>query len=194
MSDTRFHFARNRSNSDSGKQPIFSSAIIHSLPSLLAPGSSAGDFASSKLALLQHYMYVCSRFTDSLQFGMTFHGQNLLRTSLGSLMVLSFFLAAIFIPRYELRCTVRSACYVAFFILVFGVCFSHPTPFGLPGFFDNQVLHYTPIHPRLTAPADCQPSQAFYPSLLYPLVYFVPTSAESESARPSFCLPLSRCL
>ena len=66
-------------------------------------------------------------------------------------MVLSFFLAAIFIPRYELRCTVRSACYVAFFILVFGVCFSQPTPFGLPGLFDNPVLHYTLI-PTLDRP------------------------------------------
>jgi hypothetical protein len=96
-----------------------------------------------------------------MQFGMTFYGYNLLRTSLGSLMILSFFLAAIFIPRYELRDTVRAACYVAFFLLVVGVCFSHPTLFGLPGFFDNPALHYTPIDPTLDRPRGLSTEPSF---------------------------------
>lgn len=86
-----------------------------------------------------------------MQFGMTFYGQNLLHKSLGSFTVLALFLAAIFIPRYELRSTVRSACFVAFFLLVLGLCFSHPTPFGLPSLFDNPVSHYT-IIPTLDRP------------------------------------------
>lgn len=96
-----------------------------------------------------------------MRFGMTFYGYNLLRTSLGSIMILSLFLAAIFIPRYELRGTVRAACYVAFFFLVVGLCFSHPTPFGLPGFFDNQVLHYTPIDPTLDRPRGLSTEPSF---------------------------------
>jgi hypothetical protein len=105
------------------------------------------------------YVFVLTVY-GLMQFGMTFYGQNLLRTSLGSLMVLSFFLAAIFIPRYELRCTVRPACYVAFFILVLGVCFSQPTPFALPGLFDNSVLHYTLI-PTLDRPRGLSSEPSF---------------------------------
>jgi ABC-type multidrug transport system fused ATPase/permease subunit len=95
-----------------------------------------------------------------LQFGMTFYGQNLFRKSLGSLTILSLFLAAIFIPRYELRGTVRFACYAAFLILVFGLCFSHPTPVGLPGFFDNAVFHYTLI-PTLDRPRGLSSEPSF---------------------------------
>ena len=95
-----------------------------------------------------------------MQFGMTFYGENLLRKSLGSLTVLFLFLAAIFIPRYELRGTVRFACYAAFLILVFGLCFSHPTPFGLPKFFDNPSFHYT-IIPTLERPRGLSSEPSF---------------------------------
>jgi hypothetical protein len=95
-----------------------------------------------------------------IQFGVTFYSENLIRTSLGSLMVLSFFLAAIFLPRYELRGTVRFACYVAFFLLVLGLCFSRPTPFGLPGLFDNPVSHYT-IIPTLDRPRGLSSEPSF---------------------------------
>lgn len=95
-------------------------------------------------ALVAVYAFVLTIY-GVMRFGMTFEGYNLVRTSLGSLMILSLFLAAIFIPRYDMRGTVRSACYVAFVVLVIGLCFSHPTPFGLPGLFDNTALHYTPI-------------------------------------------------
>jgi hypothetical protein len=95
-----------------------------------------------------------------MRFGVTFYGQNLLRTSLGSLMILSLFVAAIFLPHYELRGTVRSACYAAFFILVCGLCFSHPTPFGLPSLFDNPVFHYTTI-PTLDRPRGLSSEPSF---------------------------------
>jgi hypothetical protein len=95
-----------------------------------------------------------------MQFGMTFYGQDSLRTSLGSLLILSFFLSAVFIPRYELRGTVRSACYVAFFLLVLGLCFSDPTPFGLPRLFDNPVSHYTSI-PTLDRPRGLSSEPSF---------------------------------
>jgi hypothetical protein len=86
-----------------------------------------------------------------MQFGMAFYGEDLLRKSLGSLTILSMFLAAIFIPRYELRGTVRIASYTAFLLLLVGLCFTYPTPFGLPSLFDNPFFHTTSI-PTLDRP------------------------------------------
>jgi hypothetical protein len=126
----------------------------------LAPWVVCGRFRVLQVgAIAALYAFMLTIY-GVMQFGMTFYGQNLLRTSLGSLMILSLFLAAIFIPRYELRGTVRSACYVAFFILVLGLCFSHPTPFGLPRFFDNPAFHST-IIPTLDRPRGLSSEPSF---------------------------------
>jgi hypothetical protein len=79
-----------------------------------------------------------------LYFGFKSQSENLFLKSVTALITLGLFLAAIFIPKYDFRRTVRAACYVAFAILILGVLFSRPTPFGLPELFDNSILHNTP--------------------------------------------------
>jgi hypothetical protein len=79
-----------------------------------------------------------------LYFGVNSQNENLFLKSLTTLITLGLFLAAIFVPEYEFRGTVRTACYVAFAILILGILFSRPTPFGLPELFDNPILHNTP--------------------------------------------------
>lgn len=80
-----------------------------------------------------------------LYFGASSESENLWLKSLTALITLGLFLAAIFVPKYELRATVRAACYTAFAILVLGILFSEPAPLGLPELFENPILHYTPV-------------------------------------------------
>jgi hypothetical protein len=79
-----------------------------------------------------------------LYFGVESQNENLFLKSITASVTLALFLATIFIPKYDFRATVRTACYVAFAILILGVLFSRPTPFGLPELFDNPILHNTP--------------------------------------------------
>lgn len=119
-----------------------------------------GEFRVLQIGAISALYAILLTIYGVMQFGISFYGQNLLRKSIGSLTVLSMFLAAIFLPRYEFRGTVRSACYAAFFILVFGLCFTHPTPFGLPSFFDNPAFHYT-IIPTLDRPRGLSSEPSF---------------------------------
>jgi O-Antigen ligase len=125
-----------------------------------APWVVCGRFRVLRVGAIAALYAILLTIYGVMQFGMTFYGQNLFRTSLGSLTILSLFLAAIFIPRYDMRGTVRSACYAAFFILVLGLCLSHPTPFGLPRLFDNPVFHYT-IDPTLDRPRGLSTEPSF---------------------------------
>lgn len=86
-----------------------------------------------------------------LYFGTTVYGENLFLKTLTNLVSFALPLLAVFIPRYELRSTVRAACYTAFAVLVFGVCFSHPTPFGLPRLLENPLFHYKTLLPSEVA-------------------------------------------
>jgi hypothetical protein len=103
-----------------------------------------GSFRVLRLGIMSVLYAFLLTIYGVIEFGMTFYGHNLLSKSLGSLAVLSLFLSAIFIPRYDMRATVRPACYVAFVVLVLGFCFCHPNPFNLPGLFNNAVFHYYP--------------------------------------------------
>jgi hypothetical protein len=120
-------------------------------PLLALAGIALGEWLASGRLKVNRVFLICLAYTlvitlyGLLFFGFSSLGESLIVKCLKSALTLGLTIFAATGIDYRVTGMVRTAIYVAFTLVILGVCFGSPNPFGLPPVLEkNAILHFTP--------------------------------------------------